>query len=75
MDESEIASIRAAARRRRLTVSEYVRQTLRDARENEPTSPPDRKLLIVREAAEFSYPTADPDQMEAEIASGYGATS
>lgn len=71
MDEDELDSIKAAARRRRLTVSEYVRQTLREARADEPSSAPGRKLLMVREAAAFDYPTADPEQMEAEIARGY----
>lgn len=71
LEEDELAEIRAAARRRRLTVSEYVRQTLREARTGEPTTSAERKLLVVREAAAFSYPTADPEAMEAEIDRGY----
>ncbi len=73
LDEDELAEIRAAARRRRLTVSEYVRQSLRDARTSEPGSSLERKLLVVREAASFGYPTADPEEMGAEIALGYAA--
>ncbi|MGD8321530.1 MAG: antitoxin [Gemmatimonadota bacterium] len=71
LEEDEFAEIRSAARRRRMTVSEYVRRTLREARTGEPATSAERKLLVVREAAEFSYPTADPEAMEAEIARGY----
>lgn len=71
LDPDEIAAIRAAARRRRLTVSEYVRATLREARQEEPASGVSEKLMLVREAAAHAYPTADPEEMEAEIARGY----
>lgn len=46
---------------------------LHAARNIEPATPADRKLAMVQEAAALEYPTADPDQMEAEIARGYGA--
>lgn len=71
LDPDEIAAIRAAARRRRVTVSEYVRQTLREARKDEPSAEAAQKLLVVREAAAHAYPTADPEQMEEEITRGY----
>jgi Arc/MetJ-type ribon-helix-helix transcriptional regulator len=70
LDENEIAAVRAAARRRRLTLSEYVRQALRDARE-EPGAGTARKLTVVREASEHAYPTADPEAREREIVEGY----
>jgi hypothetical protein len=71
LDENEIAAIRAAARRHRLTVSEYVRQALRDARREEPGAGTARKLTVVREASEHAYPTADPEAVEREIVDGY----
>ena len=71
LDPDEVAAVRAAARRRRLTVSEYVRQTLREARAGEPSSGAAQKLLVVREAAAHTYPTADPEVMEAAIQRGY----
>jgi len=71
LEPDEIAAVRAAARRRRLTVSEYVRQTLREARLGEPSTGTAQKLLVIREAAAHAYPTADPEAMEAEIARGY----
>lgn len=71
LEPDELAAIRAAARRRRQTVSEYVRQTLREARLDEPSAGAGEKLLVVREAAAHAYPTADPEAMEAEIVRGY----
>lgn len=73
VEEDEFAAIRAAAKRRHLTVSEYVRQTLREARDEEPTRPVSKKLLVVREAAQHAYPTGSPEQIEAEITRGYSA--
>lgn len=71
LEEAELAEIRRAARLNRMTVAEWVRQALRRARREEPTSDARRKLAAVREAARGSYPTADIDQMLAEIERGY----
>lgn len=71
LEPDEMAAIRAAARRRRVTVSEYVRQTLREARKDEPSAEAAQKLLVIREAAAHAYPTGDPETMEAEITRGY----
>lgn len=71
LDESELAEIRRAARLSRMTVAEWVRQALRRARREEPTSDARRKLAVVREAARGSYPTADIDEMLADIERGY----
>lgn len=70
MDEDEWAEIEAVARRRGQTVSDWVRGVLRAARRDEPTRSADRKLAALRAAMEFDAPTADIDQMLAEIASG-----
>lgn len=71
LDDEEMAALKAAARRHRTTVSEYVRRTLREARLAEPSHETARKLKVVREAAEHEYPTADLDVMEEEITRGY----
>jgi hypothetical protein len=68
LDDEELEEIRPAARRHRLTVSEWVRQTLRAGRWAEARRDEERKLLVVREAAPHSYPTAGIDQMLGEIA-------
>jgi hypothetical protein len=75
LDDAEFADIRRAARLSRMTVAEWVRQALRRARREEPTSDARRKLAVVREAARGTYPTADIDRMLAEIERGYLAGS
>ena len=71
MDDEELEEIRRVARRQRMTVSEWVRQALREQRRAEPVRDPERKLSVVREAAEHAYPTADIEEMLGEIESGY----
>lgn len=72
LEDDEIAEIRRVARRHRMTVAEWVRQALRRARRDEPTTDPRKKLAAVREAARGDYPTADIDRMLTEIEIGYG---
>jgi len=72
LDEEELEEIREVARRHRMTVSDWVRQTLREARAREPAGDAGRKLAVIRSAAKGSYPTADIDVMLAEIEAGYG---
>ena len=70
LDEEELAEIQRAARRSRMTSSEWVRQALRKARHTEPLGDAKKKLAVVRRAAAHAYPTADIDQMLAEIERG-----
>ncbi len=71
LDEAEFAAIRRIARRHHMTVATWVRQALRAAGRDEPSTEPRRKLAVVREAAQFAYPTADIDTMLAEVERGY----
>ena len=71
LEEDELRAIRRVARARQLTVAEWVRGALRSAREDEPAAPPERKLAIVRAASRHAFPTAEIDQMLAEIERGY----
>lgn len=71
LEEEEFDEIRRIAQQHRMTVAEWVRQALRAARRDEPAVEPRRKLAVVREAAQWEYPTADIEQMLAEIESGY----
>ena len=71
LEEAEFAEIRRVAKRHRVTVAEWVRQALRHARRDEPATDPRRKLAAVREGARHAFPTADIDQMLAEIERGY----
>ena len=72
MSEDELDAVRAAARERGMTVSEWVRETLRDARRKVAGGDAERKLAAIRAADRHGYPTAGIDQMLAEIERGYG---
>lgn len=71
MGEDEYEEIREAAERHRLTVSEWVRRTLRRAREAEPSSDVGSKLDVVRSAVRYDFPTADVAQILREIEAEY----
>ena len=71
MAETEVREYRRLAKREGLTLAEWVRQKLRRARDDAPSADTDRKLGSIRAAVPYSFPTADIDQMLAEIESGY----
>lgn len=71
LDEAELAEIQETARRQRMTTAEWVRQALRAARRSAPGADVKKRLEVVRAAARHSFPTADIDQMLAEIERGY----
>jgi len=73
LPDQEMKEIQRFARRERLTVGEWVRRVLREAREQKPANDPETKLKAVRRAVEFSFPTADIEQMLSEIERGYQA--
>jgi len=54
-----------------MTVGEWVRRALREARQRRPANEPELELKAVRRAAEYSFPTADIDEMLSEIERGY----
>jgi hypothetical protein len=68
---SLLEDLRDAARRDGLPVSEWVRRALREARRREPQGDIDRKLRALREAMRHEGPTADIEQMLAEVEQGY----
>jgi hypothetical protein len=54
-----------------MTVSEWVRQSLRRARRDEPVVDAGCKLDVVRAAVSHEFPVADIDRMLEEIERGY----
>ena len=84
LNDTEYAVICEAAERRQMSVSDWVRQALRDARQAELTgaepkrdaqrNDPDRiakKLQALERASKLNHPTADIEQMLQEIKDGY----
>jgi len=74
MGQEELEAVRIAARERGMTVSEFVRETLREARRKVAGGDAERKLAAIRAADRHAYPTGDIDQMLGEIERGYGET-
>lgn len=73
LDEGEYRELRRLARQRHVTVAAWVREALRAARAQQPSRRAEDKLRALRASAAHAYPTADIDQMLAEIERGYGA--
>jgi hypothetical protein len=69
--DEEMSDIQLLALRDRLSVGEWVRRTLREARTHRSVIDPQAKLQAIRRAAEYSFPTGDIDQMLREIERGY----
>ena len=71
LDESEIADIRRIAHCHHLTVAEWVRHTLREARQRESGKTTEEKLEAVRRGIGHDFPAGDIDEILHEIGSGY----
>jgi hypothetical protein len=75
LDEKDLQALRANAAEQGMTLSEWVRQTLRTAMHQRPGDDVDGKLACVRAAVRHEFPTGDIDQMLSEIEEGYGSGS
>lgn len=73
VEDLEYRDLMKAARRRGMTVSQFVRESIRAMRKQEPSVDAGRKLMVVREAVHHAYPAPDVDQMLAEIERGYAS--
>ena len=69
--DDEYEEIQAAAKRQRMTVAEWVRQSLRKARYDQARDV-ELKLRAIAEAVRYESPTADIDVMLEEIEAGRG---
>jgi hypothetical protein len=70
-EDDELREIQRLARRQRMTTAEWVRRSLRIARDAEGGAGVAEKLAAVRTAASHAFPTADIEVMLAEIERGY----
>jgi len=71
LDDPEWRDLQRVARAERTTVAEWVRRALRAARRQASPKDADRKLSAIGRAARHAFPTADLDQMNADIERGY----
>jgi hypothetical protein len=71
IQDPEYRDIQRAARLRHMSIAEWVRQALVQARRSEPSREVASKLEAIRAAARMDFPTADIDRMLEEIERGY----
>ena len=71
-DDDEYRDIQRTARENRMTIAEWVRQTLRIDRLGRHRAV-DTKLKAVADAARYQFPTADIEVMLRDIERGYFA--
>jgi|SRR5579871_3083960 len=71
LPDPEMLEIQRLAKSERISVGEWVRRTLREARQRKPSIDAETKLKAIRRASEYSFPTADIEQMLREIEQGY----
>lgn len=71
VQDPEYRDIQRAARLRRMSIAEWVRQALVQARRSEPGREVSSRLDVIRAAARMEFPTADIDSMLNEIERGY----
>lgn len=74
LPDREYREIQRAARARRMSIAEWVRQALDMARRREPSKSLRKKLEAIRTAAKYEFPVSDIEKMQAEIGMGYGSS-
>jgi hypothetical protein len=74
LPDRKYREIQRAARARRMSVAEWVRQALDLARQREPSKSAGKKLEGIRTAAMYEFPVSDLKKMLAEIELGYGSS-
>jgi len=70
-EDDDLRELQQLARQHRMTTAEWVRRSLRAARDAESGADVGQKLAAVRAAAAHSFPTGDIDTLLAEIEQGY----
>jgi hypothetical protein len=73
-EDDELKELQRLARQHRMTTAEWVRRSLRAARDAESGADVGQKLAAVRQAASHAFPTADIGTMLDEIERGYRAS-
>jgi hypothetical protein len=73
LQDPDYREIQHMARARQMSIAEWVRQALAQARRREPMGGAGKKLEVIRAAARYVYPAGDIEGMLAEIEKGYVA--
>jgi hypothetical protein len=71
LSDDEAAVLAELAASEGVTVSEWVRRALREAPRRQTAGVAEARMAAIRTAATYSFPTADIDDMLAQIQRGY----
>lgn len=71
VEDDEFDQIHAAARSEGMTMSEWVRRTLRRARSSRADTDVAQRLAVLRNATAHAFPTADIEEMLEQTERGY----
>lgn len=71
LQDPEYREIQRAARSQRMSLAEWVRRALVQARRQQPDTHSSKKLEAIARAVQHEFPTADIEHMLAEIEAGY----
>jgi hypothetical protein len=74
LQDPEYREIQRAARARRMSLAEWVRQALEAARRKQPDGNLTKKIESIHASAQHEFPSGDIDRMLAEIDAGYLGT-
>ena len=69
LDDEEYSEIQGVAQRQRVTIEEWIRRALLQARGNQPSTT-EAKLRAIANASRHEFPTADIEVMLREIEAG-----
>ena len=72
LGDEDFEQLRAVARQEGITVSEWVRRSLRQAGRSSAAGDLDTKLAVLRAGMRHAFPTADIEEMLGDIERGYG---
>jgi hypothetical protein len=71
LSDEDMRDLQRIARQEKTTVADWVRRALLSARNQKPTKQAEKKIQVIRAAAQGSFPAAGIDAMLAEIEAGY----
>jgi hypothetical protein len=71
LPDEEMNEIRRSAESQQLSVEDWAREALRRAHSSHSDTRAEAKFRAIRRAVSHSFPTADIEQMNAEIEQGY----
>jgi hypothetical protein len=72
LQDPDYREIQRAARTRRMSIAQWVREALTQARRKEGSGDVEKKIAALRAATKYEFPVGDIESMLAEIEQGYG---